>query len=191
LAGGIVEEHGRDVVRAFELRVTLLQVGLVLVRGQGFGAAEVAVVGDQRPAAVAGGVARDGVVVEAPADDEGVALDLAVAGVLSGSAALLLPDRLEGVRVGRDAMAIPAYPAGRSGVMRPLGPGYNSNPRRVGALKHPETCGKRVEGLEVLIFAPIPMLAVVLLVMGIAFLAGTIPARRAARQNPIAALRYE
>jgi putative ABC transport system permease protein len=27
--------------------------------------------------------------------------------------------------------------------------------------------------------------------MGIAFLAGTLPARRAARQNPIDALRYE
>jgi len=43
----------------------------------------------------------------------------------------------------------------------------------------------------VLVFAPIPVLTVVLLVMGIAFLAGTIPARRAARQNPITALRYE
>ena len=54
-----------------------------------------------------------------------------------------------------------------------------------------ETVIADLEGLEVLIFAPIPMLAVVLLVMGIAFLAGTIPARRAARQNPITALRYE
>ena len=54
-----------------------------------------------------------------------------------------------------------------------------------------ETVIADLEGLEVLIFAPIPMLAVVLLVMGIAFLAGTLPARRAARQNPITALRYE
>ena len=54
-----------------------------------------------------------------------------------------------------------------------------------------ETVIADLEGLEVLIFAPIPMLAVVLLVRGIAFLAGTIPARRAARQNPITALRYE
>ena len=54
-----------------------------------------------------------------------------------------------------------------------------------------ETVIADLEGLEVLIFAPIPVLAVVLLVMGIAFLAGTIPARRAARQNPITALRYE
>ena len=48
-----------------------------------------------------------------------------------------------------------------------------------------------LQGLQVLVFAPIPVLTVVLLVMGIAFLAGTIPARRAARQNPITALRYE
>jgi len=54
-----------------------------------------------------------------------------------------------------------------------------------------ETVIADLQGLEVLIFAPIPMLTVVLLVMGIAFLAGTIPARRAARQNPITALRYE
>jgi len=54
-----------------------------------------------------------------------------------------------------------------------------------------ETVIADLEGLEVLIFAPIPTLAVVLLVMAIAFLAGTIPARRAARQNPITALRYE
>ncbi|MCY7411538.1 MAG: ABC transporter permease [Salinibacterium sp.] len=54
-----------------------------------------------------------------------------------------------------------------------------------------ETVIADLQGLEVLVFAPIPMLTVVLLVMGIAFLAGTIPARRAARQNPITALRYE
>ena len=54
-----------------------------------------------------------------------------------------------------------------------------------------ETVIADLEGLEVLIFAPGPVLTVVLLVMGIAFLAGTIPARRAARQNPITALRYE
>jgi len=54
-----------------------------------------------------------------------------------------------------------------------------------------ETVIADLEGLEVLVFAPIPMITVVLLVMGIAFLAGTIPARRAARQNPITALRYE
>jgi putative ABC transport system permease protein len=48
-----------------------------------------------------------------------------------------------------------------------------------------------LEGLQVLRFAPAPMALVILLVMLIAFLAGTLPARRAARQNPIDALRYE
>ncbi|MGV8969964.1 MAG: ABC transporter permease [Microbacteriaceae bacterium] len=64
----------------------------------------------------------------------------------------------------------------------------------VGALANvvlSETVIADLQGLQVLVFAPIPMLTVVLLVMGIAFLAGTIPARRAARQNPITALRYE
>jgi putative ABC transport system permease protein len=48
-----------------------------------------------------------------------------------------------------------------------------------------------LEGLEVLRFELVPVGTIVLLVMLIAFLAGTLPARRAARQNPIDALRYE
>lgn len=48
-----------------------------------------------------------------------------------------------------------------------------------------------LEGLEVLRFELIPVGTIILIVMGIAFLAGTLPARRAARQNPIDALRYE
>jgi putative ABC transport system permease protein len=48
-----------------------------------------------------------------------------------------------------------------------------------------------LEGLEVLRFDPAPVGTIILLVMLIAFLAGTLPARRAARQNPIDALRYE
>jgi len=48
-----------------------------------------------------------------------------------------------------------------------------------------------LEGLQVLQFAPTTVGLIVLVVMLIAFLAGTIPARRAARQNPIDALRYE
>jgi putative ABC transport system permease protein len=48
-----------------------------------------------------------------------------------------------------------------------------------------------LEGLEVLRFEPVPVGSIILLVMLIAFLAGTLPARRAARQNPIDALRYE
>jgi putative ABC transport system permease protein len=48
-----------------------------------------------------------------------------------------------------------------------------------------------LEGLEVMRFELVPVATVLLIVMGIAFLAGTLPARRAARQNPIEALRYE
>ncbi|MFF2243341.1 ABC transporter permease [Arthrobacter sp. NPDC058130] len=46
-------------------------------------------------------------------------------------------------------------------------------------------------GLRVLAFAPGPVTGVILLVMAIAFIAGTLPAWRAARQNPIDSLRYE
>lgn len=46
-------------------------------------------------------------------------------------------------------------------------------------------------GLHILAFAPGPVAGVVLLVMAIAFIAGTLPAWRAARQNPIDSLRYE
>lgn len=46
-------------------------------------------------------------------------------------------------------------------------------------------------GLDVLRFQPLPMLGVVLLIVAIAFLAGTLPARAAARKTPIDALRYE
>lgn len=46
-------------------------------------------------------------------------------------------------------------------------------------------------GLQILSFAPAPVAGVILLVMAIAFIAGTLPAWRAARQNPIDSLRYE
>ncbi|MGM1030715.1 MAG: ABC transporter permease [Actinomycetota bacterium] len=46
-------------------------------------------------------------------------------------------------------------------------------------------------GLEIVRFEPLAVAAIVAIVMGIAFLAGTLPARRAARQHPIDALRYE
>lgn len=48
-----------------------------------------------------------------------------------------------------------------------------------------------LQGLQVLQFAPGPVAGIILLVMLIAFLASTLPARRASRQNPIDALRYE
>lgn len=46
-------------------------------------------------------------------------------------------------------------------------------------------------GLDILQYAPGSVATVILVVMALAFLAGTLPARRAARQNPIDALRYE
>ncbi|GAA1056884.1 permease [Agromyces luteolus] len=46
-------------------------------------------------------------------------------------------------------------------------------------------------GLQIMLFEPSAIITVILVVMGIAFLAGTLPARRAAQQNPIDALRYE
>lgn len=46
-------------------------------------------------------------------------------------------------------------------------------------------------GLHVMQFAPGSVAVIIGVVMLIAFLAGTLPARRAARQNPIDALRYE
>ncbi|WP_111719750.1 ABC transporter permease [Homoserinimonas sp. OAct 916] len=46
-------------------------------------------------------------------------------------------------------------------------------------------------GLHIMQFAPASIAVIIGIVMLIAFLAGTLPARRAARQNPIDALRYE
>lgn len=44
---------------------------------------------------------------------------------------------------------------------------------------------------ELVIFSPLNMLIITLIIMAIAFIAGTAPARRASKQNPIDALRYE
>jgi len=46
-------------------------------------------------------------------------------------------------------------------------------------------------GLQILAFDPVSIATVLLLVMGIAFLAAVLPASRAARQSPIDSLRYE
>lgn len=46
-------------------------------------------------------------------------------------------------------------------------------------------------GLDILQYTPTSVATVILVVMALAFVAGTLPARRAARQNPIDALRYE
>lgn len=46
-------------------------------------------------------------------------------------------------------------------------------------------------GLNILMFEPASIIAIILLIMTIAFLSGTLPARKAAKQNPIESLRYE
>ena len=46
-------------------------------------------------------------------------------------------------------------------------------------------------GLNILLFEPASIVGIIVLIMVIAFLAGTPPARRAARKNPIESLRYE
>lgn len=46
-------------------------------------------------------------------------------------------------------------------------------------------------GLDLLLFEPGGIIGVIVLIVVIAFLSGTLPARRAARKNPIDALRYE
>lgn len=50
---------------------------------------------------------------------------------------------------------------------------------------------KELPSFELMSFPALPMLGIMLIIMVVAFLAGTLPARRAARQNPIDALRYE
>lgn len=50
---------------------------------------------------------------------------------------------------------------------------------------------KDLVGLKLLVFTPTSVGAIIGIVMAIAFLAGTLPAIRAARQNPIDSLRYE
>lgn len=62
---------------------------------------------------------------------------------------------------------------------------------RIGSNIASETILKDFEGLELFSFPALPMLGVVALIMAIAFLAATLPARRASRLNPIEALRYE
>jgi putative ABC transport system permease protein len=54
-----------------------------------------------------------------------------------------------------------------------------------------ETVLSGLEGLQVMQFAPASVATIILIVMAIAFFAGTLPARRASRQDPIDALRYE
>ena len=46
-------------------------------------------------------------------------------------------------------------------------------------------------GLRILLFEPTGVVVVILVIMAIAFVSGVLPARRAARQDPIESLRYE
>jgi putative ABC transport system permease protein len=54
-----------------------------------------------------------------------------------------------------------------------------------------ETFLKDLAGFELTVFSVASVAIIMLIIMGIAFLAGTLPARRASKKDPIDALRYE
>lgn len=54
-----------------------------------------------------------------------------------------------------------------------------------------DTLLSALPGLQILLFDPATVLTVIVVIMAIAFLSGVLPARRAARQDPIESLRYE
>ncbi|MFV0426182.1 MAG: ABC transporter permease [Beutenbergiaceae bacterium] len=48
-----------------------------------------------------------------------------------------------------------------------------------------------LDGLQLFLFEPVTIAVIIAAIVGIAFLAGTLPAGRAARQDPVTSLRYE
>ena len=106
-----MQEHRRDELGALQLGVAFLQVGLVFVGGEQFRVGEVAVVADQREAAVGGGVVSDLLLVDGVGDAVVGAGAAAVAGVGAGSAAFVLPEPLLDPLVDTDAdqRAAPAW----------------------------------------------------------------------------------
>lgn len=55
----------------------------------------------------------------------------------------------------------------------------------------PQTVLADLPGLRILLFEPAGVAVVIVVIMAIAFVSGVLPARRAARQDPIESLRYE
>lgn len=54
-----------------------------------------------------------------------------------------------------------------------------------------DTFLKDLPGFNLTIFSPLTVAVIMLIIMAISFVAGTVPARRASKKNPIEALRYE
>src|SRR6266540_1505550 len=93
-AGGVAEPDRVGVLDGLEQVVAAFEVGLVPVGDKRILLGQVPVVGDQREAAVAGGVVGDQVVAGSPLDAVAGAGGAPVAGLGAGPAALLLPEAL-------------------------------------------------------------------------------------------------
>src|SRR5512144_2870782 len=90
MRAGAFERDGGGVVDGLQLVVALFEVGLVAVGEQDVGVGEGVVVADQREAAVRRGVVADLVGVDGDLECVAGRGELAVAGVLARSSALLL-----------------------------------------------------------------------------------------------------